>query len=99
MAELSIPVPVAQNEEPSRTRKLGKARRRGARRTPKRMTGPRSIDLHHVRVPLKKPIKHASFERADSDNLVVRVTLADGTQGFGEGVPRSYVTGETIDSA
>src|SRR5947209_4666655 len=62
------------------------------------MTGPRSIDLHHILVPLKKPIRHASFERNDSDNFVVRVTLADGTEGFGEGVPRSYVTGETIES-
>src|SRR5262249_22459020 len=33
-----------------------------------------------------------------SDNLVVRATLADGTVGFGEGVPRPYVTGETIES-
>ncbi|WP_435005999.1 dipeptide epimerase [Tundrisphaera lichenicola] len=63
------------------------------------MTVPRSIDLYHVLVPLKKPIRHASFARTDSDNFVVRVTLSDGTQGFGEGVPRSYVTGETIESA
>ena len=61
-------------------------------------TGPRSIDLYHVAVPLRKPIKHASFERSQSDNLVVRVRLADGTEGYGEGVPRSYVTGETIES-
>ncbi len=63
------------------------------------MTGPRSIDLYHVLVPLRKPIRHASFERASSDNLVVRVTLADGTVVHGEGVPRPYVTGETIESA
>lgn len=62
------------------------------------MTAVRSVDLHHVVVPLRKPIRHASHSRADSDNLVVRVTLADGTVGFGEGVPRSYVTGETIAS-
>ncbi len=62
------------------------------------MTGPRSIDLYHVLVPLRKPIRHASFARSDSDNLVVRVTLGDGTVGFGEGVPRPYVTGETIES-
>jgi L-Ala-D/L-Glu epimerase len=62
------------------------------------MTGPRSIDLYHVLVPLRKPIRHASFERAASDNLVVRVTLGDGTVGHGEGIPRPYVTGETIDS-
>ncbi len=62
------------------------------------MKGPRSIDLHHVLVPLRKPIRHASFERTESDNFVVRVTLADGTVGHGEGVPRPYVTGETIES-
>ena len=53
----------------------------------------------HVRIPLKKPIRHASHTRTETDNVVIRCTLADGTQGFGEGVPREYVTGETIDSA
>jgi L-alanine-DL-glutamate epimerase-like enolase superfamily enzyme len=43
-------------------------------------------------------VKHASHERITSDNLVVRVRLTDGTEGYGEGVPRSYVTGETIES-
>ncbi len=52
-----------------------------------------------VRIPLKKPIRHASHTRSDTDNVVVRCTLADGTQGYGEGVPREYVTGETIESA
>jgi L-Ala-D/L-Glu epimerase len=53
----------------------------------------------HVRIPLRKPIRHASHTRIDTDNLLVRCMLEDGTQGFGEGVPREYVTGETIDSA
>jgi L-Ala-D/L-Glu epimerase / N-acetyl-D-glutamate racemase len=53
----------------------------------------------HVRIPLKKPIRHASHTRTDTDNVVIRCTLADGAQGFGEGVPREYVTGETIESA
>jgi muconate cycloisomerase len=44
-------------------------------------------------------VRHASFERTESENLIVRVTLDDGTTGYGEGVPRSYVTGETVDSA
>lgn len=59
----------------------------------------RSITLYHVAVPLKSRIKHASHERTASDSLVVRATLDDGTSGFGEGVPRSYVTGETIETA
>ncbi|CAN5831591.1 dipeptide epimerase [soil metagenome] len=58
----------------------------------------RSIELFHVAIPLKKAIRHASHERAVSDSVVVRATLATGEVGFGEGVPRSYVTGETIDS-
>src|SRR5262249_15925330 len=32
------------------------------------------------------------------ENLIVRCTLVDGQAGFGEGVPRDYVTGETLDS-
>ena len=57
-----------------------------------------ALDLFHVAVPLKKPIRHASHERTTSDNLVVRATLDDGQVGYGEGVPRPYVTGETIES-
>ena len=56
------------------------------------------IELFAVRVPLKREIKHASHSRTDSDNLVVKVELASGQVGYGEGVPRSYVTGETIAS-
>jgi muconate cycloisomerase len=58
----------------------------------------RSIDLYHVAVPLRKMIRHASHERITSDNLIVRVTLDDGQVGHGEGVPRPYVTGETIET-
>ncbi len=52
-----------------------------------------------VRIPLKKAIRHASHTRTETDNIVVRCVLADKTVGFGEGVPREYVTGETIASA
>src|SRR5687768_3757258 len=53
----------------------------------------------HVRLPLKRPIAHASHTRRESDNLFICCRLADGTAGWGEGVPREYVTGETIDGA
>jgi muconate cycloisomerase len=52
-----------------------------------------------VRIPLRKPVRHASHERGSTDNVVIRCVLDDGTEGFGEGVPRDYVTGETIDGA
>ena len=60
---------------------------------------PAEITAFHVRIPLRRRIQHASHTRWETDNLVVRCILEDGTEGFGEGVPRDYVTGETIDSA
>src|SRR5262249_7464770 len=59
----------------------------------------KSLTLFKVAVPLKKVIRHASFERSVSENLIARVQLSDGVVGHGEGVPRAYVTGETSESA
>ncbi|MGD9855695.1 MAG: dipeptide epimerase [Planctomycetaceae bacterium] len=53
----------------------------------------------HVRIPLKRTVKHASHTRDSNDTLLVRCELDDGTAGWGEGLPRPYVTGETIDTA
>jgi muconate cycloisomerase len=55
------------------------------------------LEARHVRIPLKRKVTHASHARTDTDNVVVRCVLSDGSVGFGEGVPRDYVTGETID--
>jgi L-Ala-D/L-Glu epimerase len=55
----------------------------------------RRFTAHVVRLPLKRPFAHASATRHDSDNILIRCELTDGTSGWGEGVPRSYVTGET----
>ena len=57
------------------------------------------LEAFHVRLPLRRPVRHASFARTATDNLLVRCELSDGSVGWGEGVPREYVTGETIDSA
>jgi len=54
---------------------------------------------YHVQIPLKTKIQHASYTRRMTDSVVVRCRLSDGTEGWGEGLPREYVTGETIDSA
>jgi muconate cycloisomerase len=55
------------------------------------------LDARHIRIPLKRKITHASHVRTDTDNIVVRCVLSDGAVGYGEGVPRDYVTGETVD--
>jgi muconate cycloisomerase len=56
------------------------------------------LEARRVRIALRRKVTHASHSRTDTDNVVVRCVLADGTVGYGEGVPRDYVTGETIDS-
>lgn len=53
----------------------------------------------HVRIPLRRVIRHASHVRTETDNVVVRCVLSDKSVGFGEGLPREYVTGETVESA
>lgn len=57
------------------------------------------LTASHVRIGLRRPIRHASHRRTETDNVVVRCVLEDGSVGHGEGVPRDYVTGETVDSA
>jgi muconate cycloisomerase len=57
------------------------------------------VIARQVHIPLRKPIKHASHERSSTENLIIECHLDNGIVGFGEGVPRDYVTGETIDSA
>lgn len=57
------------------------------------------LAVYHVRIPLRRRVEHALASRAASDNLVAACRLADGTVGWGEGVPRRYVTGETVDGA
>ncbi|MFO0919346.1 MAG: dipeptide epimerase [Planctomycetaceae bacterium] len=53
----------------------------------------------HVLIPLRKPIKHASHARTETHTVIVRCRLEDGAVGWGEGLPRPYVTGEDIDAA
>ena len=55
------------------------------------------LEARHVRIPLKRTVSHASHVRTETENLIVRCMLSDGSTGYGEGVPRDYVTGETID--
>jgi len=58
-----------------------------------------SIDVVTARLPFRFSFGHALAERRDSTNVYVRLLLDDGTVGYGEGVPREYVTGETVESA
>lgn len=56
------------------------------------------LTAFHVRIPLKHKVRHASHAREDTDSLIIRCELDNGVIGWGEGLPRPYVTGETIDN-
>jgi muconate cycloisomerase len=57
------------------------------------------IELYQLRIRLCMPIRHSLANHTVSENLVVKVTTDSGVTGFGEGVAREYVTGETIQSS
>lgn len=54
------------------------------------------ITLHRVQIPLKSAFKHARAERSTTDAVIV-AAHAGGHTGYGEVLPRLYVTGETIE--
>jgi len=60
---------------------------------------PAVFSVSHVRIPLRRAIRHASHTRTYTDSLLACCVLADGTTGYGEGLPRDYVTGETVAGA
>jgi muconate cycloisomerase len=63
------------------------------------MTSITRVDIFTAELPFRFSFGHALAARRTSHNVYVRVWLSDGSVGFGEGVPRDYVTGETIDGA
>jgi L-Ala-D/L-Glu epimerase / N-acetyl-D-glutamate racemase len=57
------------------------------------------FELFRLDLPFRKPFKHAAAERAASSSLYLKCTTNFGAVGFGEALPREYVTGETLDGA
>lgn len=53
--------------------------------------------LYALEIPFVESFRHSAKQRAACDSVVVRVRDEVGTQGFGEGCPRPYVTGETVE--
>ncbi|MGH7795181.1 MAG: mandelate racemase/muconate lactonizing enzyme family protein [Candidatus Binatia bacterium] len=52
-----------------------------------------------VDLPFRKVFKHAAAERVSSYSLFVKCVTDDGHAGYGECLPREYVTGESKDQA
>ncbi len=50
-------------------------------------------------MPFLSPIRHNLATHLGSENIVVKVTTEDALTGYGEGVPRAFVTGETLTAS
>lgn len=57
-----------------------------------------ALDIWHLRIPFSLPVKHSLAVRGCSECLIFKVTTDSGITGFGEGTPREYVTGETVEA-
>lgn len=55
------------------------------------------LDVFSFPVPFKAVFRHASASRSRAENLIVAARTANGATGYGEGCPRDYVTGETVE--
>ena len=53
--------------------------------------------LFVLRIPLRSPFTHAGAARSQTQSVVLELVAEDGTRGYGEGAPRKYVTGETLE--
>ncbi|MBM4018164.1 MAG: dipeptide epimerase [Planctomycetes bacterium] len=60
---------------------------------------PANLEVWSYLIPMRIRFEHAAAGRSESTGILVRLELDDGSVGWGEGIPRDYVTGETEDSA
>lgn len=58
-----------------------------------------SACIYALNIPFAESFSHSLSERNHSDSIIVKVTTDSGISGFGEGVPRPYVTGEKRDTS
>jgi len=58
-----------------------------------------AVEVFPIDIPFRVKFSHSLKERVSSESIIVRVTLDSGHTGYGEGLPREYVTGETVASA
>jgi L-alanine-DL-glutamate epimerase-like enolase superfamily enzyme len=59
----------------------------------------KKLDTWHLKLDFLSPIKHNLATHEGSENIVLGVTTGDAITGFGEGVPRTFVTGEVLSNS
>ena len=58
----------------------------------------RDLQARLLDIPFRLRFKHHAANRSRTQTLLVRTRTLAGQVGFGEGCPREYVTGETLES-
>jgi muconate cycloisomerase len=56
-----------------------------------------SATLYALNLPFVEAFRHSQHARDSGDSIVLQVRDEAGHEGFGEGVPRPYVTGESAE--
>ena len=56
------------------------------------------LEVFSFPIPFKVVFRHSSASRAQAENVIVAAHSDRGQIGYGEGCPRTYVTGETVES-
>ncbi len=64
----------------------------------KKTVGIKSCKLRIINIPFIVVFKHFLKSRSEVESVIVEIQLDSGEIGYGEAVPRDYVTGETIKS-
>jgi muconate cycloisomerase len=57
-----------------------------------------SVTIYQLHIPFHQVFRHALQSREESDAVIVKITDNTGLSGYGESLPRSYVTGETAET-
>ena len=60
--------------------------------------GIRKFEVLSVDLPFRLTFKHAAAARNVSSSIFIRCTTESGAVGYGESLPREYVTGESQES-
>ena len=55
------------------------------------------MDVYRTAIPMRS-FEHSAASRSEAEAVVVRAVFSDGGSGWGETLPRPYVTGETLES-
>jgi len=57
------------------------------------------LTITQLEIPFKQAFAHATATRSCTESILVTAESSNGVSGVGEGCPRKYVTGETIQTA